>query len=89
MSENASSGGDQTDDRGSSTNGYRWVCPACGATGLHPLSGQGRNALRALKTHVYFSDGDGHGEAETFPPDRPVESLGDHVGRAPVGETLP
>lgn len=64
------------------------MCPVCGVTGSNPLSGQGRNALRALKTHVYFSEGDGHGGAETYPPGHAMESLGDYVGRVRVGETL-
>lgn len=68
-----------------STVGYRWVCPVCGETGVHPLSGRGRNALRALKTHVYFSTGDGHGNVESYPRDHPGERLADSVGRARAG----
>lgn len=59
----------------------------CGATGTHPLSRRGVNALRALKTHVYFSDGDGHGEAETFPQANPEEQLADCVERGRVAGT--
>lgn len=73
-------GGDEPEtDRTSLGQGYEWVCPICGGSGVHPLSGQGRNALRALKTHVYFADGADHGDPETYPRDHPEAELRAHV----------
>ena len=74
-------------DRSSLHRGYQWVCPVCGFTGLHPLSGQGRNALRALKTHVYFTNGANHDDRETYPQDHPEAELRAYVSPVIVEES--
>ena len=68
-----------TAERSSSDKGYRWTCPICGNSKVNAMSEQGRNALRALKTHVYFTDDDGHASANSYPPEYDEESLDEHV----------
>lgn len=73
-------------DWNSLKKGYQWVCPICGFSGVHPLSGQGRNALRALKTHVYFTIRANHGDRETYPQDHPEAELRASVSSVIVKE---
>lgn len=60
-------------------NGYRWECPYCGETRSNTMSTRGDNAFRALRTHVYLSDGDGHGDGASYPDGLSTEELGRHV----------
>lgn len=59
--------------------GYRWQCPICGTARVNTMSERGRNALRALRRHVYRSEGEGHGEKGAYPDDLPVDELRRHV----------
>lgn len=59
--------------------GYRWECPICSKSRVNRLSEQGRNALRALKTHLYLTDGSGHGETGSFPEDVSEDELRRYV----------
>lgn len=72
--------------RRSPDSGYRWECPICEKSRVNLLSMQGRNALRALKTHVYLSDGDGHGDVGSYPDGIPEERLRLHV--CPAGDVV-
>ena len=65
-----------TDSR---NRGHRWECPVCDLSRVNRLSEEGRNALRALGTHVYLADGDGHGETGTFPGDIAEDELEEYV----------
>lgn len=66
---------DDREDERPSGGGFRWRCPACGASRVNTMSRRGRNALRALKTHVYLTDGNGHGENASYPDAFPEEDL--------------
>lgn len=66
----AEDGADQTGSarsRSPPEEGYRWECPICGLERENTMSEEGHNALRALKTHVYLTEGNGHGDAEAYP----------------------
>lgn len=68
----------------SRNRGHRWECPVCDLSRVNRLSEEGRNALRALRTHVYLADGNGHGETGTFPRGIAEEELEEFV--KPHGE---
>lgn len=59
--ENRDSGDVPTQDE------YRWRCPICSDSSEQLSSEWGKNALRGLKVHVYFAEGDGHGDARSYP----------------------
>jgi hypothetical protein len=59
----------------------------CDAARVNALSREGRNALRALKTHVYLADGGGHGTRRTYPEAYPEGGLEAFVH--PVGDDTP
>ena len=74
------------DDRGdrppASTDldrGHRWECPVCDLSRVNRLSDEGRNAVRALRAHVYLADGDGHGESGSFPDGLGEDELDEYV----------
>lgn len=65
--EDVTANNDSSLPRPASKDGYLWECPICGLVRKNTMSEEGRNALRALKTHVYLTGGDGHGDAGTYP----------------------
>lgn len=71
--EESSEGGGQP--RRPSKEGYRWECPVCETSRVNRLSERGRNALRALKAHVYLTEGGGHGEHGSYPEEIPEDAL--------------
>ena len=60
---------------GSVQDEYRWRCPICDDTSGELSSEWGKNALRGLKVHVYFAEGEGHGDARSYPSGLPESEL--------------
>lgn len=61
---------------------FRWECPTCSASEEAVPGEWGRNALRGLKVHVYYSAGDGHGDPRSYPDEFPEAVLSRYVGPA-------
>lgn len=60
---------------------HRWECPICGAVDDGLLCNRGSNALRSLKVHVYFTEGGGHGDAQSYPNERGERELAQYVSQ--------
>lgn len=60
--------------------GYEWTCPYCGKSRLNRSGGEdaARNAVAALRTHIYATDGGEHGSRNEYPTDEPLP-LSDYV----------
>lgn len=61
--------------RPASEEGYRWECPYCDMEQVNTMSEEGQNALRALKSHILLTDGDGHGGVGSYPDENIEDEL--------------
>lgn len=56
-----------------------WACPFCDTMGLNQIAGNNSGAQGALRSHIYATDGDGHGPEMAFPDGFDVTCLADYL----------
>ncbi len=63
---------------------YVWTCPHCGASRSksYPDEDEYKQALQALRLHIFNADGEGHGPRRSYPEDFDADSLDAHVSSA-------
>lgn len=62
---------------------YRWECPICHSEGVTSV----RNPAQVLRTHVYESTRDGHGDFGVFPEEFPEDAnVDEFITRIDEGE---
>lgn len=56
-----------------------WTCPFCNKHGINRDAEDNSGAHGALRSHIYFTDGGGHGSQHTFPEGFDPDTIPDYI----------